>query len=394
MTTFVAEETELRTKSLNERREKIREKARELGLDVVILYATQNHSFFQSMNTVWWVTGFKQMGPHSAVILPVEGQVTYVMTPMWDRDRAAERATSVDDVVGVEEEDFFDTVESILQKQGLRGKKTGYASGIVTTLGSSQQRATTEAWQRVLGGNPENVDVMVSDLAKIRDEWSMHCVHKAAFIAERGYDKMVETASPGMPEHEVAAILDTLTRELGAEDNFQIVSASQHNRLVHQPMNRRLELGDVLLGEISPSYEGEYIQICRTAVIGPQTPLQLEKFALLDHALRQGLAIAKPGVHVSEVVHAINAPLIEAGYETYCKPPYMRTRGHSQGLGSMDPQIDLIHDHTLQKGEVFVMHPNQYIPEVGYFMCGEPVVITDEGAQILTSKMGTLDAIL
>jgi Xaa-Pro aminopeptidase len=316
------------------------------------------------------------------------------MTPMWDRDRAVERCVTIDNVIGVEEEDFFDTVRDVLEKQGLRGKKTGYAAGIVPTLGSSQQRSTTEAWQSVLGAEPENIDVMVSDLAKIRDEWSMHCVHKAAFIAERGYDKMVETARPGMPEHEVAAILDTLTRELGAEDNFQIVSASQHNRLVHQPMNRRLEMGDVLLGEISPSYEGEYIQICRTAVIGPQTPLQLEKFALLDTALRAGLAVAKPGVHVSEVVKAINEPINDAGYGQYTVPPYMRTRGHSQGLGSMDPQIDLIHDHTLQKGEVFVMHPNQYLPDVGYFMCGEPVVITDEGAQILTTKMGTLDAIL
>lgn len=394
MTTFVAEETELRTKSLGERRDRIRAKMQENGLEVAILYATQNHTFFQAMNTPWWVTGFKQMGPHSAVIIPLEGEVTYVMTPMWDRDRAVERCVTIDSVIGVEEEDFFDTVRQVLDKQGLRGKKTGYAAGIVPTLGSSQQRSTTEAWQSVLGGEPTSIDVMVSDLAKIRDEWSMHCVHKAAFIAERGYDKMVETARPGMPEHEVAAILDALTRELGAEDNFQILSASQHNRLVHQPMNRRLEMGDVLLGEISPSYEGEYIQICRTAVIGPQTDLQLEKFALLDHALRQGLAKAKPGVHVSEIVHAINEPLNDAGYGQYTVPPYMRTRGHSQGLGSMDPQIDLIHDHTLEKGEVFVMHPNQYLPDVGYFMCGEPVVITDEGAQILTSRMGTLDAIL
>ena len=28
---------------------------------------------------------------------------------------------------------------------------------------------------------------------------------------------------------------------------------------------------------------------------------------------------------------------------------------------------------------IFVMHPNQYIPETGYLMCGEPVVITAEG---------------
>ena len=30
---------------------------------------------------------------------------------------------------------------------------------------------------------------------------------------------------------------------------------------------------------------------------------------------------------------------------------------------------------------VFVMHPNQYIPESGYLMCGEPVVVTRRGAR-------------
>ena len=40
------------------------------------------------------------------------------------------------------------------------------------------------------------------------------------------------------------------------------------------------------------------------------------------------------------------------------------------------------------------MHPNQYIPETGYMMCGEPVIITDTGAEPLTSKMGQLDSIV
>jgi Xaa-Pro aminopeptidase len=48
----------------------------------------------------------------------------------------------------------------------------------------------------------------------------------------------------------------------------------------------------------------------------------------------------------------------------------------------------------MQKGMVFVMHPNQYIPETGYLMCGEPVIINDQGAEPLTSRMGELGAIV
>ena len=42
---------------------------------------------------------------------------------------------------------------------------------------------------------------------------------------------------------------------------------------------------------------------------------------------------------------------------------------------------------------VFVMHPNQYIPESGYLMCGEPVVVTDGGARALSARPAALDVI-
>jgi Xaa-Pro aminopeptidase len=63
------------------------------------------------------------------------------------------------------------------------------------------------------------------------------------------------------------------------------------------------------------------------------------------------------------------------------------------GFGSMDPEIAIDSDEILEKGMVFILHPNQYIPETGYMMCGEPVLITDDGAVPLTSRMGQLDTI-
>jgi Xaa-Pro aminopeptidase len=196
-----------------------------------------------------------------------------------------------------------------------------------------------------------------------------------------------------MREYELAANLETSMREQGAEDNFQLMSASQHNQAGHFPTDRVLERGDLILAEITPAVEGEFIQICRSCVLGTPTPLQYEKFALLRAALEAGMRAAKPGVSVTEIVNVINAPISAAGYEKYTKPPYMRTRGHSMGMGSMEPEIAPGYEHYMQENMVFVMHPNQYIPETGYLMCGEPVIITPEGAVPLTSRMGELGAI-
>jgi Xaa-Pro aminopeptidase len=385
MTLFPADHP-LRLKSYGARAEKVRTAMRAAGHEVLIAYGNGRHSFI-GMNPAWWLTGFKQMGPHIAVLLPLDGDPALIVTPRWDEERASERSV-IGDIVSCDPDQFLETVGAEIARRGLSAARIAVAGGL------QMPRAIHEAWAPILGRQPADADRMMSDLARERDEWSLKCTRHAVDIAEKGYDHLLATARPGMYEHVVAGNLESYVRALGAEDNFQLMSASQHNRSVHMPTNRLLEEGDIILGEITPAVEGEYIQICRTAVFGVPTALQQEKFAMLDEALRAGMKAARPGVAVADVVAAINAPITKAGYGKYTVPPYMRTRGHSMSLGSMDPEIATFSGNVLVKGSVFVMHPNQYIPDTGYFMCGEPVIITDEGAKPLTSRMGELGSIV
>ena len=64
-----------------------------------------------------------------------------------------------------------------------------------------------------------------------------------------------------------------------------------------------------------------------------------------------------------------------------------RDRPHLPGDLSED------NDMRLEEGMVFVMHPNQYIPETGYLLCGEPVLITPDGAQSFSERNAELDFI-
>jgi Xaa-Pro aminopeptidase len=72
----------------------------------------------------------------------------------------------------------------------------------------------------------------------------------------------------------------------------------------------------------------------------------------------------------------------------------MRVRGHGLGITSDAPgDITADNEARLEDGMVFVMHPNQYLPETGYLMCGEPVVVTPAGARALSERTATLDSI-
>jgi len=373
----------LKAECLVKRRGRVQAALRAGGFDALVAYGNGRHSFLAS-NPAWYVSGLRQVGPHMAVLIPAEGEPVAVVTPAWDAVRAG-RKTGLPDLIAVEPDGFLAAVKAAAERLGL-------GEGRVAVAGGVQPRIVSEAWPGMFR-HVEPGDRLVSDLSRIRDEWSLACVRRGAAIAEQGFDFILATAKAGMPEYRLAGEAEAYMRGLGAEDNFQLLSASQHNRAAHRASGRLLAAGDVLLGEITPSVDGEYVQICRTAVLGQPTDLQKRAFDLLDGALRKAMVAAKPGVAARDIVTVMNEPIVAAGYETYTKPPYMRTRGHSMALGSMDPEIAVDSDEVLHEGMVFVLHPNQYLPETGYIMCGEPVIITGEGAKPLTSRMGRLETI-
>ena len=241
---------------------------------------------------------------------------------------------------------------------------------------------------------PVASDDLGRELAKIRSAEELAAAEHANVIAENGYRRLLEFARPGMREFELAAELYCFMKEQGAEDNFLLMSASQHNLAVRAAGERVLEEGDIILAEITPCYRGQFVQICRTAVIGEPRAVVREKFALLQAAMRAGQAAGRAGARVSDVTRAINATFEQAGYGSYCRPPYMRVRGHGLGITSDRPgDIVETNERVLEDGMVFVMHPNQYIPESGYLMCGETVVITEQGARSLSARNAELDFI-
>jgi Xaa-Pro aminopeptidase len=73
----------------------------------------------------------------------------------------------------------------------------------------------------------------------------------------------------------------------------------------------------------------------------------------------------------------------------------MRVRGHGLGITSDRPgDIVSRNERVLESGMMFVMHPNQYLPASGYLMCGEPVVVGEQGARALSAHPAQLDVIV
>lgn len=337
--------------------------------------------FIEKPNPVMVVAGFKAIGASAAVLHP-DGACELVVTPAWDGARAAElcpqvRVVAADDLVaGVIGAVHNHTGEAV-GLAGLAALPSGMASRITTVLPGTRA-----------------ADAIVLDAARAKTTEELASAREAARIAEQGYARLLDIARPGMSEDELALELKWHMKSLGAEDNFLLLCASPHNRAVQPSTGRKLARGDIILAEITPSHLGQLTQICRSVAVGEPSQELRDKYALVVRAMNAGIAAARPGVSMAEVCRAINEVLEMQGYGEFCHPPHIRRRGHGLGFASTRPgDVSLDNATVLEPGMLFMIHPNQYLPETGYLLCGEPVLMTATGAEVLTrerSKLGVV----
>lgn len=361
----------------------LREAMKREGLSGLIFYSSGQLSMLE-VNAVLWISGVLPMGPHTGVFLGESGEATFLASLSWDLGRVREK-TWIQDVRAVDR--FTDGVGEVVRQRGIKGEV-----GIVGW--AFMPAAVYLGLEKIPGIKLRPADQLLQTLARFPGQEAAAAIQRAAEIADIGFSAILEKARLGMPEHELAAEVEYAMRARGAEDNFGMVTASDHSHCTHPPQDRRIQPGDVIIAEITPSCEGHFIQLCRTAVMGVASPLLREKFAILEEAMKESLERVRPGNRVGEVARAMNRVFSAHGYEKYCRPPYMRVRGHGLGFLSMPfPEIVDENEAVIEEGMCFVVHPNQYLPETGYLMLGDTVWVEAGGPRRLTKTPMELFAV-
>jgi Xaa-Pro dipeptidase len=345
----------------------VRQDMREKGLQTLLVYDSGRHNFLR-MNYVAYLTDFISVGPETMLVLPLEDEPVLYLAPTWDIPRAQEESW-ISVVRSFKE--FWSRLAGISGKVGLVGREAMHID-------------LNDEIVKTLKQTPVNAKDIIENMARCKSEFELQRLRRAAEIADAGVKALHDEARVGLKEYELAAIVEYRMRYLGAEDNFGMVVANSHNQALHPPTDRVSQPGDIIIGEITPCIGGLFVQICRTMVLGQPPPVVNEKYAILHKAMGLGMEAAKTGAPASAVAAAINGTFIEAGYEKYCRPPFMRVRGHGLGCGSFAPgSLEDDNQTKLEKGMTFIIHPNQYLPETGYLTLGDTVVMTERRAESL-----------
>jgi len=345
-------------------------------LSALLFYSSGQLSMLE-VNAVLWISGVLPIGPNTAVLVRPSGQATMIISDSWDEARVRDQ-TWIDDVqVG---DAFVKKVGDLLAKNGIQGEIGIAGFGFMPA-------SVYHGLERLPRVRLKPFDPILNSLARSPGAESLPVLTRAAEIADIGFSAIVKNAKVGMYEYELAAEMEYAMRFAGAEDDFGMLTASDHSHCAHPPQDRKIRPGDIIIAEITPALQSHFIQLCRTVVVGRASPLVREKFAILEEIMEKCLAKVRPGGKVGEIAQVMNQVFSAYGYEKYCRPPYMRVRGHGLGFWSI-PFAEVVDDNetVIEAGTSFVVHPNQYIPETGYLMLGDTVWVEQHGYRRLTQS--------
>lgn len=145
--------------------------------------------------------------------------------------------------------------------------------------------------------------------------------------------------------------------------------------------NIKFQEGDVLVTGASAPVWGYVSELERTMILGTPTDAQKTMF---DHMFKlQTLAMEalEPGKPCSAVDKEVRAYFKQHDLMPYWK----HHTGHTIGLRYHEgPFLDIGDDTIIQAGMVFTVEPGLYNPELGGFRHSDTVVVTDNGAEMIT----------
>ena len=224
----------------------------------------------------------------------------------------------------------------------------------------------------------------ITERRAIKSEEEIEKIRQAEAIGDRAFAKLIPELKAGMTEKQVAARIEYLMKEEGAEGfSFETIAASGiHSAMPHAvPTDKVLENGDFLTMDFGCLYQGYCSDMTRTVVIGEASKKHKEIYDIVKQAQETALAGIRPGLTGKEIDALARTVIEEAGYGE-C---FGHSLGHSVGLEIHEnPCFSRKEETVIQPGMVITVEPGIYIENFGGVRIEDVVVITETGCENIT----------
>ena len=204
--------------------------------------------------------------------------------------------------------------------------------------------------------------VVMSELRIRKSDDEISRLRAAAEAVDRVLARIPSTVRfSGRSEREVSRDVIDMTLEEGHDTaQFWIVAsgpnaASPH----HEPGDRIIEAGDVVIVDFGGKLDGYCSDVSRTFSVGEPSERAVEVHAVVAEAQAAGRAAATVGTRCEDVDAACRRVITEAGYGEF----FIHRTGHGIGMdGHEDPYLVEGNDRRIEPGMAFSIEPGIYLP--------------------------------
>ena len=250
------------------------------------------------------------------------------------------------------------------------------------------------SYETLAGGGLELVPVRgaVERLRAVKDEEELDAIRRAAAITSEAFARLATEPFVGRTERELAWRMEVLFHELGADAIAfdPVVAAGANGARPHaDPGGRPVERGETVVVDAGCVVDGYRSDCTRTFATG-ELPAELARaYAVCLEAQERSLGAVRAGAN-ARAVDAVARDLIEkAGFGE----AFGHGLGHGVGLLVHEaPRMSPIapEDETLAAGNVVTVEPGIYLEGLGGVRIEDLVVVTEDGAEVLTTFPKTL----
>jgi Xaa-Pro dipeptidase len=324
-----------------------------------------------------------------ALILPVKG-TPFIVCPRFEEGRAIEQVQSgpLDKSTEVHTWEEDDS-PSKLVADGLRarGLATG-ALGVEETVRFvfSDNVAKALPTLRITSGTP-----VTAGCRGVKSPAELALMRHASAVTLKAYEAAYRSLADGMTQNQFASFVATAHQRLGYRGDAG-VQVGEYSALPHGSVTPQvIREGTILLIDGGCQVEGYNSDLSRTFVLGKATDRMKKVFDIEHQAQTAALKAARPGVECQSVDAAARKVIADAGFGPGYK--YFTHRvGHGIGMDGHEwPYLVKGNTLKLEPGMTFSDEPGIYIPGEFGVRLEDDMIITADGAELMTPQSPSLE---
>jgi Xaa-Pro dipeptidase len=366
----------------DERLRRTRAAMRQAGLDVLLVFH-QEHMFY--------LAGYDQIGywVYQVLVVPADEAPMTAIVRKVD-ELLVREGRIVDDVRVWLDDATRDPAQQTADVLRERGLLDGRRIGIERKSHALLPYYYDLLREALPDGELVDASDLVTELRLVKSPAEVACMRRAGQIMDAGVRAAFDTLRPGVRECDVHAAVVHAMYTAGGEHPAVAPPMGTGPRTLTQThgaaTTREVQAGDPFLLEVGGCFRRYHAVCMRSASLGPPNPRIRSMYEAIREATDAGLAMLRPGIPTADVARRIHEVMAARGYSRRGQHV-----GYGIGLGYPPTWIDNLRiketdAHVLQPGMTFLLHSGLLAPDASvYVALGDPVLITDTGAERLTA---------